>query len=391
MKSFSSELDDLRSRGLFRTMRTVSGPQSGRVTIEGRPVLLLCSNNYLGLADDGRLIDAACDAARQYGVSSGASRLVSGTMDVHAELERCIASFKGTDAALLFNSGYAANTGIMQAIAGRDDTVYCDRLNHASIIDGIMLSRARFARYPHGDARALRTLLEHDTTRGRRIIFTDGVFSMDGDIAPLREITVLSREFDCLLVVDDAHGGGVLGREGRGVSEMLDVADHIDIHMGTLGKAFGSTGAYAAASREIVDMLVNRARSFIFSTALPPHAVAPSIAAIEIVRSSEGISLRDRLRSNANHFRRCLNDAGFKVPDGITPIIPVVIGDETLTIEFSRRLLDKGVFVQGIRPPTVPAGTSRLRCTVMATHSKDEMDEAADAVIATGRELGVIA
>lgn len=389
-KSFAEETSALREQGLYRSLRLVAGSQGSRVVLGGREVLLLCSNNYLGLADHTLLKEAAAKAVERYGVGSGASRLVSGNMELHEALEARIAAFKGTEAALAFNSGYAANTGIIPALVGRGDVIFSDRLNHASIVDGALLSRARLVRYPHSDMRALRRLLEENGTTGRRLIVTDGVFSMDGDLAPLRELAALKREFGALLMVDDAHGTGVLGESGRGSAELCGVMSEIDIQMGTLGKALGSFGAYAAASREIVDLLVNRARSFIFSTSLPPAVLAASIAAIDLLDSPEGAALRQRLARNSSLFRDLLRGAGFDTMGSETQIVPVFVGGAEEVMEFSRLLLEEGVFVQGIRPPTVPAGSCRLRCTVMATHAEEELERAVAAIAAAGKRLGVI-
>lgn len=391
MSTFREELDLLKQQGLFRSTRLVEGAQQSRVILDGREVIMLCSNNYLGLADHPLLKDAAVRAVEKYGVSSGASRLVSGTMELHNELEASIALFKGTEAALVFNSGYAANTGIIPALAGRGDVVFCDRLNHASIIDGCLLSRAKLVRYPHNDTAALRRLMEENETNGRRLIVTDGVFSMDGDIAPLADLVALKKEFGALLMVDDAHGTGVLGPTGRGTAEHFGLMSEIDIHMGTLGKALGSFGAYAAGSLDIVEYLINHARSFIFSTSLPPAVLAISIAAIELVNSPEGTSLRARLAENAGFFRSALCSAGFDTMGSGTQIIPVFAGEPETVMEFSNLLLDSGIYVQGIRPPTVPAGSCRLRCTVMATHASDDLEEAVEAITKAGRQVGLIA
>lgn len=388
--SIGEELAALRRDGLYRSLRLVAGGQGSRVMMDGREVLLLCSNNYLGLADQPLLKAAAGEAVARYGTSSGASRLVSGTMELHAELEARIARFKGTEAALLFNSGYAANSGIIPALAGKGDLIFSDRLNHASIVDGALLSRATLVRYPHNDPAALRRLLEKHPTTGRRLIVTDGVFSMDGDLAPLAELVALKREFGALLMVDDAHGSGVLGATGRGSAELLGVMAGVDIHMGTLGKAFGSYGAYAAASQEIVAYLVNRARSFIFSTSLPPAVLAASLAAFDVVDSPEGARLRRQLTANSERFRGALTAAGFDTMGSTTQIVPLRVGEAEPTMEFTRLLLAEGFFVQGIRPPTVPAGTCRLRCTLMATHDTADLDRAAAAIVRIGRRLGVI-
>lgn len=387
---FENELALLREAGLYRQMRLVEGSQGSRVRIGGREVLLLCSNNYLGLADHPALKKAAIEAVERFGVSSGASRLVSGNMELHEELERRIARFKGTGGAVVFNSGYAANTGMLQALAGRGDVIFSDKLNHASIVDGAILSRAELVRYPHNDMAALRRLLARTEVKGRRLIVTDGVFSMDGDLAPLKELAALKREFGALLMVDDAHGTGVLGEAGRGSAELHDVMAEVDIHMGTFGKALGSFGAYAAASSGIIDYLRNKARSFIFSTSLPPAVLAASLAALDVVESDEGKLLRQRLTQSSARFRGALHTAGFDTMTSETQIIPVYVGAAEKTMEFSRLLLEEGIFVQGIRPPTVPAGSCRLRCTLMATHTDHDLEEAVSAIRRVGKLLKVI-
>lgn len=388
-RTICNELDEIKGRGLLRSTRLISGRQSSHVMCNGRDVLLLCSNNYLGLAEHPALAAASRAAIEQYGTSSGASRLVSGTMELHEQLERTVATFKKCEAALLFNSGYAANTGIIPALAGRGDVIFSDRLNHASIVDGIMLSGARLVRYQHGDYGQLAKLMEKHG-KGRCLIVTDGVFSMDGDIAPLAELTRLKRTHGALLMVDDAHGCGVLGEQGRGSAEMSGVGSEIDIQMGTFGKALGSFGAYAAFSAEVRDLLINRARSFIFSTSLPPAVVAASLAAVELVQTPEGDDLRKQLRANTIFFRNSLQQAGFNIPDGSTQIVPIVVGPAETTMQFSEALLAEAVFAQGIRPPTVPAGTSRLRFTLMATHTHDDLAAAVEKICRIGKRLGVV-
>jgi 8-amino-7-oxononanoate synthase len=388
--SYRDELEQIRARGLFRSTRLIQGSQSARVTMEGRQVLLLCSNNYLGLAEHPALREASIRATERFGTSSGASRLVSGTMEPHEVLESAVAAFKRTESALVFNSGYAANTGIIQALVGKGGVIFCDRLNHASIIDGALLSGARLVRYPHNDTAALASLMEKQRGAGRCLIVTDGVFSMDGDLAPLAELAELKQRHDALLMVDDAHGCGVLGEQGRGSAELLGVLSHIDIHVGTFGKALGSFGAYAALSRELRDLLVNRARSFIFSTSLPPSVLAASTAALELAQSAEGDELRRRLHDNSSLFRGMLRDAGFSLGEGNTQIVPILVGGADETMRFSRQLLEEGIFVQGIRPPTVPAGACRLRCTIMATHAPDDLTWAAERITAMGSRLGII-
>jgi glycine C-acetyltransferase len=391
MSIFTDELDALRAQGLYRSLREISGSQGPRVCLEGREVLLLCSNNYLGLADHPQLKRASIEAVQRFGTGSGAARLVSGTMEQHLALEAQLAAFKGTEAALLFNSGYAANTGILAAIAGKGDIIYSDRLNHASIVDGAILSRARLVRYPHADVGALRKLMLQHQGAGRAIIVTDGIFSMDGDLAPLAELAAVKQEFGALLMVDDAHGTGVLGAGGRGSVEACGVQAAVDIQMGTLGKALGSFGAYATASQDIVNYLINKARSFIFSTSLPPAVLAAALAALAIVDSPAGSELRSRLRVNSDYFRAALQAAGFDTMGSVTQIVPIRVGPAELTMEFTRRLLAAGIFVQGIRPPTVPAGSCRLRCTLMADHSQADLAVAVAAITSIGRDLGVLA
>nr|WP_246545591.1 8-amino-7-oxononanoate synthase [Pelotalea chapellei] len=374
---------------MYRSLRSVQGRQSAKVEMAGRETLLLCSNNYLGLADHPALARAAVDAVERLGTSSGASRLVSGTMEIHELLESAVSAFKQTEAALIFNSGYAANSGIIPAVVGRGDVVFSDRLNHASIVDGILLSSAKLVRYPHNDIQALDRLLDKYRGTGRCLIVTDGVFSMDGDIALYAELISLKQHHDALLMVDDAHGCGVLGTGGKGSAEMCGVIKDVDIHVGTFGKALGSYGAYAALSLDLRELLINRARSFIFSTSLPPAVVAASLAALELIGTEEGRELRKKLHANASLFRGLLVEAGFHTY-GTTQIVPIITGDATVTMEFSRQLLDEGLFVQGIRPPTVPQGASRLRCTVMATHSADDLAWAAERIAAIGKSLGII-
>lgn len=380
--------------------------------IDGKDVILLCSNNYLGLADNPRLKEAAIKAVERYGVGSGASRLVSGTMKLHLELEERIARFKGTEAAVVFNSGYTANTSVIPALVGHGDIVFSDKLNHASIIDGCVLSRAEFKRYPHKDMERLERLildagvkgscgqgviesmsnprtLESSNPRTRLLIVTDSVFSMDGDIAPLPEIVTLAKKYGAMVMVDDAHATGVLGKTGKGSLEHLGLkCEENIIQMGTLGKALGTFGAYIAGSRELIDYLTNKARGFIFSTSLPPSVLASAIAAIDLVGDEP--ELRQALWEKTWYLKKGLDSLGFDTMGSETPIIPVFIGDTGKTMEFSRRLLEEGVFVSGIRPPTVPEGKSRLRATVMTKHSYDDLDMAIDAFSKVGRELCLI-
>lgn len=389
-RSIQDELDQIRHNDLFRSTRLISGRQSARIMYAGRELLLLCSNNYLGLAGHPALAEASLRAVERFGTSSGASRLVSGTMELHELLESAVATFKQSEAALVFNSGHAANTGIIPALVGRGDTVFSDRLNHASIVDGILLSGARLVRYPHNDHRQLACLMDKHCGKGRTLIVTDGVFSMDGDLAPLAELAALKHQHQSLLMVDDAHGSGVLGCQGRGSADLLGVADDVDIKMGTFGKALGSFGAYAAVSAEIRELLVNRCRSFIFSTSLPPAVLAASLAAVELVQSVEGDHLRERLHTNADFLRKSLLQSGFSLPEGSTQIIPLITGQSKVTMHFSEALLAEGIFAQGIRPPTVPAGSGRIRFTIMASHSLDDLQWAVERICAVGQKLGVL-
>jgi len=375
-----ARLDDLRESGLYRRMRLVSGPQSSRVVLDGRPVLLLCSNNYLGLADHPRVREAAADAAMRWGVGAGASRLVSGTMTVHRRLEEALAAFKRTEATVLFGSGYLANTGVLSALAGRGQVVFSDELNHASIVDGCRLARADTFVYDHCDVEHLAWgLREHEIGPTRPgVIVTDSVFSMDGDIAPLAEIVELARRHGVRVVVDEAHGTGCLGPDGRGAVADAGLDGEVDVVIGTLGKALGAYGAFAACSAQMREFLVNTARPLIFSTAPPPPAVAGALAALELL--VEQPEMAQRLQANAGALRDELAREGFEVAGSTTQIVPLVVGDAGLAMQVCEAAIEGGVFAQAIRPPTVPAGTSRLRLAVMATHTRDELRDAARAL-----------
>ncbi len=388
MTEIAERLEELRDSGLHRRLRLISGPQGPRVTLDGRPVLLLCSNNYLGLADHPRVRSAAAEAAMRWGAGAGASRLISGNMQPHRCLEERLAEFKGYEAALLFGSGYLANTGTIAALAGRGEAIFSDELNHASIIDGCRLSRAETFVYRHGDVEHLAWGLREAEGRASLIV-TDGVFSMDGDIAPLEALARLARRHKCRLMVDEAHATGALGPGGRGSVAAAGLSGEVDVVMGTLGKALGSYGAYVCASRELTDYLVNTARSFVFSTAPPPTVVAASLAALELLESHP--HRVERLGANAATLRSALAAEGLSVGDSATQIVPVAVGDAGTTMELCERVLEGGVFAQGIRPPTVPEGSSRLRFTVMATHRAGELEQAAKLVGAAAREMGIAA
>ncbi len=388
MTDIADRLEELRDRGLYRRLRLIGGAQGPRVLLDGRSVLLLCSNNYLGLADHPRVRQAAAEAAMRWGAGAGASRLISGNMAPHRQLEVRLAEFKGYESALLFGSGYLANIGAITALARRGEVVFSDELNHASIIDGCRLSRAETFVYRHGDVEHLAWGLGEAGGRGSLIV-TDGIFSMDGDIAPLEKLARLARRHECRLMVDEAHATGALGPGGRGSVAAAGLSDEVDVVIGTLGKALGSYGAYACASAEIVDYLVNAARSFVFSTAPPPPAVAAALAALELLESDP--HRVDRLRANAATLRSAMAAEGLTAGGAETQIVPVEVGDAELTMELCERALERGVFAQGIRPPTVPAGSSRLRFTVMATHRSDELGRAAKLVGAAAREIGIAA
>jgi len=386
MTDVAARLQELRDRGLYRRLRLVDGPQGPRVELGGREVLLLCSNNYLGLADHPQVRAAAAEAAVRWGAGAGASRLISGNMEPHRQLESRLAEFKGYEAALLFGSGYLANTGIVPALAGAGEVVFSDALNHASIVDGCRLSRAETFVYRHRDLEHLEWGLRQAGERGA-LIATDGVFSMDGDVAPLAELLELARRHGCRLMVDEAHATGTVGRGGRGSVAAAGLSGEVDVVVGTLGKALGSYGAFVCASAETVDFLVNSARPFIFSTAPPPPSVAAAATALELV-SAERV---ERLQANAAGFRRALAAEGLDVDRSSTQIVPIEVGEAEPTMALCEQLLERGVFAQGIRPPTVPEGSSRLRFTVMATHQAGELEAAAKLVGAAARERGLAA
>ena len=370
-------LSELEAAGLLRQPLRISGPQGPEIEIDGRPVLCFCSNNYLGLANHPALVAASQASAHGEGVGAAASRLITGTMDAHRDAEVAYADFVGAPAAALFSTGYAANLGTVQALAGPGDVLFSDALNHASLIDGCRLSRAKVYVYSHRDTDHLESLLrQHRSRSGRALILTDSLFSMDGVAAPLRDLAALAQTFDAGLLVDEAHALGVFGPSGRGLAAAQGVEP--DVLVGTLGKSFGVAGAFVAASEEVVSLIRNRARSFVYSTAPPPLVARAAIAALELVRSAD--EARETLLSNAGKLRSELRLLGFEVPDGDSQILPVLIGENDRTMQLSAKLLERGVFVQGIRPPTVPEGTARLRLTPMATHRPEHIDRAIDAI-----------
>jgi glycine C-acetyltransferase/8-amino-7-oxononanoate synthase len=374
MIDIEARLRELRSSSLLRRTRLIEGPQGPRVELDGKPVLLLCSNNYLGLAAHPRVREAAADAALRWGVGAGASRLVSGTMDLHDQLERRLAAFKGRERALLFGSGYLANIGVISALTGAGEVVFSDELNHASIIDGCRLSRAESFVYRHRDLEHLEWGIVRSRGRGSLIV-TDSVFSMDGDLAPLAGIVELAKRHRLRVAVDEAHGTGTLGPGGRGVLAAAGLAGEVDVIVGTLSKALGAYGAFAACDASTADFLLNTARPFIFSTALPVPVAAAALAALDVL--AQAPALLDALAANAAALRDELGAQGLPVAAGQSPIVPLIIGDAAAAMAVCEELLARGVFAQAIRPPTVPEGTSRLRLTVMATHTPQELRAAA--------------
>ena len=386
MIEIEARLDELKALGLHRRTRLVSGPQGPHVLLDGKPVLLLCSSNYLGLADHPRVREAAADAAMRWGVGAGGSRLVSGTMTIHRRLEDRLAAFTGRQSALLFGSGYLANTGTVAALARPGDVVFSDELNHASLIDGCRLSRADVFVYDHGDVEHLEWGIREAEGRGTLIV-TDSVFSMEGDIAPLPEIVELAQRHGLRTVVDDAHGTGALGPCGRGALAEAGLEDQVDVIVGTLGKALGSYGAFVACDEQMTRYLLNAARTFILSTALPPPAVAGALAALDLLE--EKPRRVAKLAANAAVLRAGLIREGFDVGDSCTQIVPIMVGDAELAGRMCDAALTRGVFAQAIRPPTVPAMTARLRLAVMATHREEELVEATRTLAAVARSLGI--
>jgi 8-amino-7-oxononanoate synthase len=386
LSDVAERLEELRRAGLERKLRVVEGPQGPRVMLGSSQVLLLCSNNYLGLADHPRVRQAAADAAERFGTGAGASRLISGNMALHELLERRLAGFVGSESTLLFGSGYLANVGTIAALAGERQVVFSDELNHASIVDGCRLSKAKTFVYRHRDLEHLEWALEEAGARSAMIV-TDGVFSMDGDVAPLVDLYELSRRHKVRLMVDDAHGLGALGPGGRGSVAAAGLSGKVDIVTGTLGKALGSYGAFVATTDELRRLLLNTARSFIFSTAPPPPAVGAAIAALELLSSRPGAT--EHLRRNGAVLRESLAAYGLDTGGSRTQIVPIIVGEPRLAVALCERCLDRGVFAQAIRPPTVPPGTSRLRLAVMANHREDDLRSAAKAIAGAAQELGI--
>lgn len=385
---FEEQLHRLAAQSLNRRLTELTSPTGPTVTTAGRRVILLSSNDYLGLANHPDVIQAAVRATQEYGAGAGASRLVCGTLPPHQQLESSLASFKRAEAALVFSSGYLANLGIITALIGRGGLVLADRLCHASLIDACRLSGADFRVYRHGDSRQVEALLARRRPGRRTLIVTDGLFSMDGDAAPLPDLAALAARYEAMLYVDDAHGTGVMGATGRGTLEHFGLEEKIPFHMGTLGKAVGSSGAYVVGPRGLIEYLVNTCRPFIFTTAPPPGSMAAAAAALEVIRREP--ERRRRLWRNRRHLFDGLQQLGFRLTATLSPILPVLVGDAAKTVAFSERLFERGVFAPAIRPPTVPDQTSRLRVTVTSEHTGEQLDDALRAFRDAGQAVGLL-
>jgi len=384
----ADQLADLKAQGLYNTIRTLEGPMDARVIIDGRELLNFCANNYLGLANHPRLREAAKRAIDQYGIGPGAVRSIAGTMSIHDYLEKRLAEFKGAEAVITMQSGFTANLAVIPALVGKGDVIFSDQLNHASIIDGCRLSRAQIVGYAHNDVGDLRRKIAETPEYGRRIIISDGVFSMDGDIAPLPDLYEVAREHDILLMVDDAHGEGVLGRGGRGIVDHFDLHGKVDIEVGTMSKAFGVMGGLIAGKRVIIDWLRQRARPFLFSSAVTVPDAAACLEAVDMLEASD--DLVKRLWANADFFKQQLSGMGFDIGHSTTPIVPVMLGDAKLAQDFSKALFANGVFATAITYPTVPQGKARIRVMNSAAHSQQDLEEGLAIFQQVGRDLGVI-
>jgi 8-amino-7-oxononanoate synthase len=372
MKYISDELIKIKESGLYRDMRVVGNAQDTHIEIEGKSFLSFCSNNYLGLANHPSVVKAVKDAVEEYGWGAGASRLVSGNMTLHEVLEDAISRFKGKDAAIVFPTGYMANLGAITSLVSNGDLVICDKLNHASIIDGCRLSGADFRVYAHCNMKKLENILKKASKYNRKLIVTDSVFSMDGDLAPLPDIVRVATEYNAMIMVDEAHGTGVFGENGRGVVEHFNLNKEIDVVMGTLSKAIGSLGGYVSGDIDLISYLRNKARSFMYTTALPPAVCAASIAGINLIQ--EDHSMRESLWYNVRFIKDKLRSLNINMVSSQSQIIPILIGDAQKAVEISKLLYEKGILIPAIRPPTVPANSSRLRMTVMSLHTQDDLE-----------------
>ena len=388
MTFMSEELDRMKREGLYGNIRTLESPQGATVKIGGKSVLNLCSNNYLGFANDPRVRKKAKEAIDRYGVGPGAVRTIAGTMDIHLELEKRLAKFKGAEAAITFQSGFCANLAVIPTLTDEGDLIFSDSLNHASIIDASRLSKAKVIRYEHSDMGDLCAKLKSNAGSGKKLLITDGVFSMDGDIARLPEIVEIAEEFGVIVAVDDAHGEGVLGRGGRGIVDHFGLHGRVDVEIGTMSKAFGVMGGIVAGSAVLIDFLRQKARTNLFSSALTVPDVAANLAAVEIMEASD--EAVKTLWSNGDFLKAELKAKGFDVGKSETPITPVIIGEAQAAKDFSARLFENGVFATAIVFPTVPKGTARIRAMVSAAHSKEDLEKAVEVFVKVGKEMGIL-
>jgi len=385
----TQEIAGLKEQGLYNNIRTLSSPQGAWLTVDGKNVLNFCSNNYLGLANHPKIVEAAKEATKKYGVGPGAVRTIAGTMDLHIQLEQRLAKFKGAEDVITFQSGFTANLGTIPALVGKDDVIFSDRLNHASIIDGCRLSGAKIVAYEHNDAGALEDAIkEHASNFRRALIVTDGVFSMDGDVAPLPALYEVAQKYDILFMVDDAHGEGVLGKGGRGIVDHFNLHGKVDVEVGTMSKAFGVVGGMVAGKREIIEWLKQRGRPFLFSSAVTVPDAAACLAAVDLLEGST--ELVDKLWANAKYFKEEMKKLGFDTGKSETPITPVMLGEAPLAQQFSRELYAEGVFAMSIGYPTVPQGKARIRVMISAAHDNDDLGKGLDAFAKVGKKLGVI-
>ena len=383
------EIDGLKEAGLYNRIRTISSAQGARLVVDGKEVLNFCSNNYLGLANHPKIVEAAKDATKKYGVGPAAVRSIAGTMDLHVELEKRLAKFKGAEDVITFQSGFTANLGTISALVGKEDVIFSDRLNHASIIDGCRLSGAKIIAYDHNDASALEAAIQEAAgTYRRALIVTDGVFSMDGDIAPLPALYEVAKKYDILFMVDDAHGEGVLGKGGRGIVDHFGLHGKVDIEVGTMSKAFGVMGGIVAGDKTIIEWLRQRGRPFLFSSAVTVPDAAACLAAVDLLENST--ELVDRLWDNAKYFKAEMKKLGFDTGVSETPITPIMLGEAPLAQQFSRELFEEGVFAMSIGFPTVPKGKARIRVMISASHDRDDLGQGLEAFAKVGKKLGVI-
>ena len=384
----AEQLEELKQQGLYNNIRTIESAMDGHIRVDGKEVLNFCANNYLGLANHPRLKEGAKRAIDQYGIGPGAVRTIAGTMTLHNQLEQRLAEFKGAEAVITLQSGFTANLATIPALVTRGDVIFSDQLNHASIIDGCRLSRAQIVAYEHNNVDDLRKKIAETTEYGRRLIISDGVFSMDGDIAPLPDLYEVAREHDILLMVDDAHGEGVLGRGGRGIVDHFDLHGKVDIEVGTMSKAFGVVGGIVAGKQVIIDWLKQRGRPFLFSSAMTVPDAAACLEAVDMLESSD--ELVTRLWSNAELFKQEMRKLGFDIGHSETPIVPVMLGEAALAQQFSKALFEAGVFAMAIGFPTVPQGKARIRVMNTAAHTHDDLEQALAAFEVVGKSLGVI-